>query len=127
MSDMLIGEVAQKTGLSTSTIRYYESIGLLPPPRRINGRRRYQRDVIQHLTLIRVAQNASWSLSEIKELFHGFPSHVPLSARWKARVPQKILELDIIIEQAQRMKQMLKDSLDCNCSTLEDCTQLGSF
>lgn len=125
MSEMLIGEVAQKTGIATSTIRYYEEIGLLPLPTRVNGRRRYEGDVIQHLTLIRAAQNASWSLAEIKELFLGFPDHTSLSKRWKAQAPRKIIELESIIEQTQKTKQMLESTLDCTCTNLEDCTLIA--
>lgn len=122
MSEMLIGEVAQKTGIATSAIRYYEEIGLLPNPTRINGRRRYDSDVIQHLTIIRAAQNASWSLAEIKELFLGFPDHASLSERWKAQAPRKIIELESIIGQTQKTKQLLESTLDCTCTNLEGCT-----
>lgn len=126
MSEMLIGEVAQKTGLAPSTIRYYESIGLLPIPRRVNGRRRFNEEVIQQLTVIQAAQNARWSLAEIKELLHGFPNHASLMMRWKERAPKKIRELDAIIEQTQRLKQTLEESMGCTCKDLDECT-LASF
>lgn len=125
MSEMLIGEVAQKTGIATSAIRYYEEIGLLPQPNRVNGRRRYGGDIIQHLTIIRAAQNASWSLAEIKELFLGFPDHASLSERWKAQAPQKISELESLIEQTQKTKQMLESTMDCTCTNLQDCALVG--
>lgn len=68
---LTIGEVAQLAGLQTSTLRYYESIGLLNPPRRISGQRRYTREVLQILAVIRLAKEVNFSLPEIRALLHG--------------------------------------------------------
>ncbi|MEM7128750.1 MAG: MerR family transcriptional regulator [Chloroflexota bacterium] len=121
MSKLLIGEVAQRTGLSTSTIRYYENIGLLPQPHRINGRRRYDSDVIQQLKIIKSAQKASWSLAEIKKMVDGFPEHASLTERWRSMTPQKISELDSIIEEAQAAREMLEAGMNCQCRTMDEC------
>lgn len=56
MNELTIGEVACRAGLHTSAIRYYESVGLLPPPKRVNGRRRYDTDVFQRLGLIQLVR-----------------------------------------------------------------------
>lgn len=68
---LTIGEVARLAGLQTSTLRYYESIGLLHPPRRISGQRRYTREVLQILAVIRLAKEVNFSLPEIRALLHG--------------------------------------------------------
>lgn len=68
---LTIGEVARLAGLQTSTLRYYESIGLLNPPRRISGQRRYTREVLQILAVIRLAKEVNFSLPEIRALLHG--------------------------------------------------------
>ncbi|MFN8563711.1 MAG: MerR family transcriptional regulator [Anaerolineae bacterium] len=63
--DMTISEVARRVGVRTSTLRYYESIGLLPAPKRVSGRRRYDSAVLQRLEIIRTAQQAGFTLAEL--------------------------------------------------------------
>ena len=118
---MLIGEVAAKAGLATSTIRYYESIGVLPEPQRINGRRVYSAAVIQQLKMIRMSQSAGWSLAEIQAMVTGANTHIARSQQWKANVPAKMAELDAIIAQAKQMQALLQASLACECDSLETC------
>lgn len=69
MSGLLIGDVAERTGLSAPTIRYYESIGLLtPPPRSATGYRRYSQTTVEELRFIKKAQSLGFSLDEIGEI-----------------------------------------------------------
>ena len=124
-SDMSIGTVAQKTGTPTSTIRYYESIGILPEPSRVNGRRHYDDSVLLRLAAIHRAQEAGWTLAEIKELFYGFSSQLTPSSRWKTMAPQKIEELDELIQRTQQMKAMLEMGMGCDCNTLTECGMLS--
>ena len=65
---MTIGEVAQRTGMTTSRIRYYESRGLLPEPERVAGKRRYGEDVLRRLGIIDAAQRVGFTLAEIRDL-----------------------------------------------------------
>ena len=66
---MRISEVAERAGLRPSALRYYESVGLLPPPMRIHGRRSYGPEVLMLLAGIGVAQRAGFKVEEIKQLF----------------------------------------------------------
>ena len=70
-TELTIGEVARRAGVATSSIRYYESIGLLPEPDRLHGQRRYDSDVLGRLAFIDVAQSAGFKLGEIKQLVGG--------------------------------------------------------
>ncbi len=63
MTELMIGEVARRAGVRPSALRYYERAGLLPTPRRINGRRRYDPGVLQRLDAIRFAQRAGFTLA----------------------------------------------------------------
>jgi MerR family transcriptional regulator, copper efflux regulator len=66
---MRIGELAARTGLSTKTIRYYEGVGLLPPPARTSaGYRDYDKQAAKRLSFIRAGQSISLSLGEIREI-----------------------------------------------------------
>jgi MerR family redox-sensitive transcriptional activator SoxR len=121
MDELPIGEIARQAGVRTSALRYYESVGLLPAPRRVNGRRRYDADIIQRLTLIQLAQRAGFTIAEIQTLLNGFDTETPPAARWKALARQKLQQLDAQIAQAQQMKQLLQAGLECGCLRWEDC------
>lgn len=121
MADFSIGDIAQKAGIATSTIRYYERIGLLPPPRRVSGRRRYDTGILRKLGVIRLAQQAGLSIAEIQTLLHEFPASTPPSERWTALATEKIPEFEAQIQRIQAMKSLLEHTLSCECPTLEDC------
>lgn len=121
MENLAIGEIARRAGVATSTIRYYERIGLLPPSRRVSGKRRYDPSILQKLSVIRLAQQAGFTIAEIQTLLHDFPVNTPPSQRWQALAGSKITELDAMIQRAQQMKTLLETTLQCQCATLEDC------
>jgi MerR family redox-sensitive transcriptional activator SoxR len=121
MTFFRIGEIAKQTDVAPSTIRYYEQIGLLPPVQRVNGKRLYDRSVLQKLGVIRLARQAGLSIAEIQTLVHEFPDHTPPSARWQALAITKIPALDAQIQHLQAMKQLLVDTLNCDCETLDQC------
>jgi len=121
MEELAIGEVARRAGIRPSALRYYESIGLLPAPRRVNGRRRYDERTVQLLKVVRLAQHAGFTVAEIQVLLHGFAPDTPPAARWLPLARQKLRELDAVIEHAQQMKSVLENGLNCGCLRLEDC------
>jgi MerR family transcriptional regulator, redox-sensitive transcriptional activator SoxR len=116
-----IGEVARQTGLRTSAVRYYESAGVLPAPVRVNGRRRYDPDVVRLLRTVRFAQDAGFSVAEIRTLFHGFGAHVPPAARWRKLADRKLAELDALSLRVERMRRALLVAKQCGCVRMEDC------
>jgi MerR family redox-sensitive transcriptional activator SoxR len=118
---LAIGEVAERAGLQTSAIRYYERVGLLPAPERISGRRRYGPEVLQLLAAIEASKAAGFSLEEIKRLFHGFDRATPPSARWRELATTKLEELDGVAERLEGMRSLLQRGLECGCLSLEDC------
>ena len=116
-----IGEVANRAGVRTSALRYYESIGLLPAPKRINGRRAYEEPILQQLAILQLAQKAGFTMNEIDELLHGFAADTPPAERWQAMAHKKLAELEATISRAQQMKALLEHGLRCNCLRLEEC------
>lgn len=121
MNEMTIGEVARRAHINTSTIRYYERIGLLPKSNRIHGHRRFDSTILQWLALIDFAQQAGFKLGEIGILFHGFEADTPPAERWQTLARQKLPEIDQLIARAQSMKNLLENGLRCGCLHLEDC------
>ena len=123
---LAIGEVAERAGLQTSAIRYYERVGLLPAPERISGRRRYRPEVLQLLAAIEVSKAAGFSLEEVKRLFHGFDQATPPSERWRELAATKLEELDVLAERLEGMRALLERGLECGCLSLEDCELVTS-
>lgn len=122
MAQLSISETARQAGVRASTIRYYERIGLLTPARRVSGQRRYDIATVQRLALVRRAQEAGLSLTEIRTLFFGFQPSTPVSARWKALAARKISELDAAMEEIRAMKELLERiESRCGCDTVEQC------
>jgi MerR family redox-sensitive transcriptional activator SoxR len=121
MKSLSIGEIARRTGLRTSALRYYEDAGVLPRPARVAGRRRYDLDIIHRIDVLRFAQQAGFTLDEIKTLLRGFDAETPLSTRWHSLAREKLLELDRLAENIQRMRRALQLGLKCGCVRIEDC------
>jgi len=119
--ELTIGEVARRSGLRTSAVRYYESVGLLPAPKRVNGQRRFDADVVRLLGTVRFAQQAGFTVAEIRTLFHGFGADVPPSARWRKLARVKLAELDALVARADQMRQALLAAMRCGCLRIEDC------
>lgn len=121
MENLSIGEVARRAGIQPSALRYYESIGLMPTPQRVSGRRRYDESTVQMLRIVQLAQSAGFSIADIQVLLHGFDTNTPPAARWQPLASRKIAELDAQILRAQQMKRILEKGLNCDCLRLEDC------
>ncbi|MBO0796528.1 MAG: MerR family transcriptional regulator [Ktedonobacteraceae bacterium] len=121
MEELTISEVARRTGLRPSAIRYYESVNLLPAPRRVSGQRRYDVAILDRLSFIQVAQKLGFSLAEIQFLFHHQEENISLAEGWQVLARQKLAEVDTLIQRAHSMKQLLVRGMDCTCSNLHDC------
>jgi MerR family transcriptional regulator, redox-sensitive transcriptional activator SoxR len=118
---MTISEVAGEVGLRPSAIRYYEELGILAPAERWSGQRRYDRTAVYRLTVVRRAQQAGFSLDEIRKLFFGFGKHTRASARWKKLTAAKLAELKSIAREIEAMQALLKRLQKCPCDSLERC------
>ncbi len=118
---LTIGKVASLAGIRASAIRYYEDAGLLPRPVRVSGWRRYEPGVLARLRLIRRAQEAGFTIAEIRTLLHGFPAETTPAERWQALAGRKRAEVDAQIEQFQGSRRLLDRVLRCGCARLEDC------
>jgi MerR family redox-sensitive transcriptional activator SoxR len=119
--ELTIGEVARKAGVATSSIRYYESIGLLPQPGRVHGQRRYGPDVLGKLAFIGVAQSAGFKLSEIKELVHSVDAADGMAAQMRSLSSRKLEDVEALLERTKAMKGWLEVATNCGCQTPAEC------
>jgi MerR family redox-sensitive transcriptional activator SoxR len=123
MDDVLtIGDVAKRSGVATSALRFYEQQGLIHSQRTGSGHRRYPRAVLRRVAFIVFAQRIGLSLDEVGAELARLPRHhVPeradwarLSARWTARIRERIAELE-------RLEAGLTECIGCGCLSLDRC------
>jgi MerR family redox-sensitive transcriptional activator SoxR len=115
VSDPLtIGELAARTGLSTSTLRYYDRIGLIPATGRSGGQRRYDPKVIQRVRAVTLCQRSGFSLEETGRLLDG-------GRPWRALARRKVEELQGRIAELEQTTALLRSALECGCRSLETC------
>ena len=120
---LLIGEIARRAGLSTSALRYYERVGLLPPPARISKRRIYDSKVLGRIRIILLALDAGFTVKETRTFLSGYPLSTTPAERWRALAAKKLTELDAQMTRLAQMKSILNDSFHCRCTRIEDCEQ----
>jgi len=118
--EIAIGELARRSGFQPSAIRYYESIGLLPPPARLAGRRRYDETALQQLSVIAAGRHAGLALEEIRELLRA-DERGRVSKRLQELAREKLPEVEAMIVRAQIVRRWLEEAANCACPSLEEC------
>ncbi|PWK83755.1 DNA-binding transcriptional MerR regulator [Lentzea atacamensis] len=114
-----IAEVAEKTGLAPSALRFYEKKGLLASSGRNGLRRTYEPEVLHRLELINCARRAGFSIAEIRR----FLGATPADAAVRARMAEKVAELDEDIARLQRMRHSLQHASTCTHEPLVECPE----
>ena len=118
-----IGDLATRTGLSVSAIRFYEKKGLITPDRNQGNQRRYEGSDIRRLSFVLIAQQIGFSIEEIKSLMAQLPeARTPTKADWTriSRTFRKSLDERIAV--MQRMRDNLDGCIGCGCLSLTACS-----
>jgi MerR family redox-sensitive transcriptional activator SoxR len=118
---LTIGRLAQRLGLKTSAIRYYERVGVLPEPERVSGQRRYGADAVKRLEVLDVAKRAGFSLDEARVLLEAADAGTPAFESLRDLAVHKLPEVEALIRRAQSMRRWLLTATDCSCTTLDVC------
>jgi MerR family transcriptional regulator, redox-sensitive transcriptional activator SoxR len=121
MEALNIGELARQVGIQTSAIRYYEDIGLMPPPPRIGGWRSYDASMVDRLQVIHTARELGFSIEDIRTLLDGFPQGTVPCERWRNLAEDKLSEIAQIIARATALKDLLEAGLNCTCEDIKLC------
>lgn len=122
MATIPIGEVAARTGLATSAIRFYEEAGLVRPARDGAGRRRFHRSDIRRLSFVLVAQQLGFTLAEIRGELERLPEgRPPTKADWSRIARHFRRSLDERIATLERLRDRLDGCIGCGCLSLQAC------
>ncbi|XVQ06252.1 MerR family transcriptional regulator [Spirillospora sp. CA-255316] len=115
---LTIGELANRTGVATSALRYWEELGLLPVPARVSGQRRYPPSVVQRVGVVLLLRDVGFTLREVKAFIASRPSAGDDRRKLHER---KLAELDRRIAQAQAARNAIAHGLACPHEDILEC------
>ncbi|WP_075657422.1 redox-sensitive transcriptional activator SoxR [Pseudochrobactrum sp. B5] len=121
-NELSVGELAKRAGVAVSTLHFYEAKGLILPRRNNGNQRRYPRNLLRRVAIIRIAQRAGISLAEIREALSALPSErtpnaadwQKLSSKWKDRLDERITAL-------AHLRDEMAGCIGCGCLSLREC------
>lgn len=121
---LTIGQLARRTGVAASALRYYEKLGLLPPPARMSGQRRYPESAIEYVGTILLLRDAGFSLVEQKALM---ASWEVAPDDWRELARRKLLALDEQIARSRAARDAIDHALRCPHQDLRQCPNFRSL
>ncbi len=120
--DLTVGEVARRSGVAVSTIHFYEAQGLIRSWRNSGNQRRFSRDVLRRVAVIKVAQRLGISLASIADALNALPQdRSPTTADWKRMSERWREELDDRITKLTKLRDNLDGCIGCGCLSIRDC------
>ena len=120
---MRIGDVSHRLGMPASTIRYYETIGLIAPQRRVSGRREFDEHAVFILEFVQLAQAAGFSIAEIRSVLQSHADDSGPAGVWAVLAENKRSDIRAQIKELERMDRVLTGLLSCSCATLAECVE----
>jgi DNA-binding transcriptional MerR regulator len=118
---LTIGQLADATGVPASTIRFWERRGLLRPPARSGGQRRYPEEVLTEIGILLLCQDGGFTLAEIERMR---AEQAVNAGGWRDRVRAKMADVDDTIRRLTEARAMLEHALCCDHKTIKDCPDL---
>ncbi|MDP9474407.1 MAG: redox-sensitive transcriptional activator SoxR [Actinomycetota bacterium] len=123
-----VGDLAKRTGVATSALRFYEERGLISSERNASGHRRYARPTARRVAFVVFAQRVGLTLEEIWAELDKLPTdRVPGSEDWERLTKTWSERIDERIGELERLKGGLTDCIGCGCLSLERCTILNPY
>ncbi|MFJ5367936.1 redox-sensitive transcriptional activator SoxR [Bosea sp. CER48] len=120
--ELSVGDVARRSGLAVSALHFYEAEGLIRSHRTPGNQRRYPREVLRRVAIIKVAQRAGMPLKTIREAFEALPQErTPTVADWTRLSSAWKEELERRIERLTRLRDHLDGCIGCGCLSVRDC------
>jgi MerR family redox-sensitive transcriptional activator SoxR len=124
--ELSVGEVAARSAVTISALRFYERQKLIESRRTTGNQRRYSRDVLRRIALIRIAQRVGIPLAEVREAFAELPAgRTPARKDWQEFSKRWREELDERIRHLEQLRSDFTDCVGCGCLTIDRCQLLN--
>ncbi len=122
LRELSVGEVARRSGVAVSALHFYESRGLIGSHRTSGNQRRYNRDVLRRIAVIRVAQEVGIPLADIAAALDSLPEgRTPTREDWNLLSTAWREDLDRRIAQMKKLRDGLTDCIGCGCMSIDKC------
>ncbi len=120
--ELTVGEVARRSGIAVSALHFYEARGLIASHRTSGNQRRYGRDVLRRIAIIRVAQDVGIPLAEIAAALAALPEgRTPTRHDWRILSEGWAVQLDRRIAQLKKLRTGLAGCIGCGCMSIDRC------
>ena len=117
-----VGKVAKRCGVKVSTLHFYEEKGLISSWRNQGNQRRYQKDVLRRVSVIKAAQRVGISLEEIRKALSDLPKNrTPDTADWEILARHWRNDLDARIAHLEKLRDSLTGCIGCGCLSMKKC------
>jgi MerR family transcriptional regulator, redox-sensitive transcriptional activator SoxR len=125
--ELSIGEVARRSGVAPSALRFYERQGLIAASRTDGNQRRYDRAVLRRIALLQAGRAAGIPLAQIRGALEGLPtSRTPSRRDWERLSNRWLDDLDARIETLHALRERLTTCIGCGCLSIDRCDLLNS-
>ena len=122
VTELTVGQVAARSGVAVSALHFYEARGLIRSHRTSGNQRRYGRDVLRRVAVIKVAQEVGISLAEIGAALASLPEgRTPNRRDWNLLSTTWRNDLDHRINQLKKLRDGLSDCIGCGCMSIDKC------
>src|SRR5262245_47592070 len=119
---LTVGEVAKRSGVAVSTLHFYEAKGLIASDRNRGNHRRYRREVLRRVAVIRVAQRVGIPLASIRAVLESLPNgRTPTARDWQVLSARWREDLDTRIAELTQLREQLTGCIGCGCLSLKAC------
>ncbi|WP_250280474.1 MULTISPECIES: redox-sensitive transcriptional activator SoxR [unclassified Frankia] len=126
--EITVGELAARSGVSTSALRFYEWQGLIRARRTPGNQRRYGRDVLRRVAFIRASQRVGIPLATIRDVLAVLPEeHSPTREDWARASTRWRAELDARIRRLEQLRDHLTDCIGCGCLSIDRCALVNPY
>lgn len=121
-ANLSVGDVAKRCGVKVSALHFYENKGLINSYRNSGNQRRYKRDVLRRISLIKAAQKVGVTLEEVKKIFACLPNQrTPTPEDWQILAEYWQVQLDEKIRYMERLREYLTGCIGCGCLSMKSC------
>lgn len=125
--DLSVGDVSRRSGVSVSALRFYEREGLIESVRTPANQRRFRRDVLRRIGVIKAAQHLGIPLATIRDAFQLLPQgHAPTEDDWARLARRWQAELDDRMERIRLLRERLTGCIGCGCLSMKLCPLLNA-
>jgi len=125
-SELTIGEVATRSGVAPSALRFYERVGLIVSTRTDGNQRRYDRAVLRRIAFVQAGRAAGVTLAEIRSALDGLPTRrTPSRKDWERLSNKWRDDLDARIETLRALRDRLTTCIGCGCLSIDQCDLLN--